>query len=111
MTSIYGVGVDQVNLDRVRKLLNKNKSKFETRCFTKNEILYANRFNDPSKRLGARFAGKEAVMKSLGKGMATTELERNRNYWWRETHCNSSWESSRTCFKSEYKRCTHLSIP
>jgi len=68
MTSIYGVGVDQVNLDRIRKLLNKNKSKFETRCFTKNEILYANRFNDPSKRLGARFAGKEAVMKSLGKG-------------------------------------------
>ncbi|MDA7594998.1 4'-phosphopantetheinyl transferase superfamily protein [Acidimicrobiia bacterium] len=67
MTSIYGVGVDQVNLDRVRKLLSKNKSKFETRCFTKNEILYANRFNDPSKRLGARFAGKEAVMKSLGK--------------------------------------------
>ena len=46
MTSIYGVGVDQVNLDRVRKLLSKNKSKFETRCFTKNEILYANRFND-----------------------------------------------------------------
>ena len=26
------------------------------------------RFSDPSKRLGARFAAKEAVMKSLGKG-------------------------------------------
>ena len=25
-------------------------------------------FSDPSKRLGARFAAKEAVMKSLGKG-------------------------------------------
>ena len=60
MTSIYGVGVDQVNLDRVRKLLNKNKSKFETRCFTKNEILYANRFNDPSKRRSEeRRVGKE----------------------------------------------------
>ena len=68
MTGIYGDGVDQVNLNRVRKLLSKNKSKFESRCFTKNEILYANRFDDPSKRLGARFAGKEAVMKSLGKG-------------------------------------------
>ena len=68
MTSIFGVGVDQVNLNRVRKLLEKNQSKFEKRCFTKNEIIYANRFNDPSKRLGARFAGKEAVMKSLGKG-------------------------------------------
>ena len=35
---------------------------------TQNEITYANRFNDPAKRLGARFAAKEAVMKSLGKG-------------------------------------------
>lgn len=68
MANIYGVGVDHVNLNRVRKLLSKNKEKFESRCFTSNEILYANRFNDPSKRLGARFAGKEAVMKSLGKG-------------------------------------------
>ena len=63
---IYGIGVDQVDLNRVRKLLNKSQSKFEKRCFTQNEIIYANRFNDPAKRLGARFAAKEAVMKSLG---------------------------------------------
>ena len=65
---IYGIGVDQVDLNRVRKLLNKSKTKFEKRCFTQNEIIYANRFNDPAKRLGARFAAKEAVMKSLGSG-------------------------------------------
>ena len=65
---IYGIGVDQVDLNRVRKLLNKSQAKFEKRCFTQNEIIYANRFNDPAKRLGARFAAKEAVMKSLGKG-------------------------------------------
>ena len=65
---IYGIGVDQVDLNRVRKLLNKSQTKFEKRCFTQNEIIYANRFNDPAKRLGARFAAKEAVMKSLGKG-------------------------------------------
>lgn len=65
---IYGIGVDQVDLIRVRKLLSKSKSKFEHRCFTQHEITYANRFSDPAKRLGARFAAKEAVMKSLGKG-------------------------------------------
>ena len=65
---IYGIGVDQVDLNRVRKLLDKSRTKFEKRCFTESEIIYANRFADPSKRLGARFAGKEAVMKSLGKG-------------------------------------------
>ena len=65
---IYGIGVDQVDLNRVRKLLNKSQTKFEERCFTQNEIIYANRFNDPAKRLGARFAAKEAAMKSLGRG-------------------------------------------
>ena len=65
---IYGIGVDQVDLNRVRKLLKKSQTKFEKRCFTQNEIIYANRFDDPAKRLGARFAAKEAVMKSLGKG-------------------------------------------
>ena len=65
---IYGIGVDQVDLNRVRKLLKKSQTKFEKRCFTQNEIIHANRFDDPAKRLGARFAAKEAVMKSLGKG-------------------------------------------
>ena len=68
MSNIHGIGVDQVNLNRVRKILKKSKSKFEARCFTNHEIEYANKFNDPAKRLGARFAAKEAVMKSLGKG-------------------------------------------
>ncbi len=39
---IYGIGVDQVDLNRVRKLLNKSQTKFEKRCFTQNEIIYAN---------------------------------------------------------------------
>jgi len=65
---IFGIGVDQVDLNRVRRLLDKSQSQSEKRCFTENEVIYANRFDDPSKRLGARFAGKEAVMKSLGKG-------------------------------------------
>jgi holo-[acyl-carrier-protein] synthase len=68
MSNIHGIGVDQVNLNRIRKILDKSKSKFEARCFTNHEIEYANKFNDPAKRLGARFAAKEAVMKSLGKG-------------------------------------------
>ena len=66
--SIYGIGVDQVDLKRVKRLLNKSEDKFLKRCFTEQEIKYAKRFSDPSKRLGARFAAKKAVMKSLGKG-------------------------------------------
>ena len=38
MSNIHGIGVDQVNLNRIRKILDKSKSKFEARCFTSHEI-------------------------------------------------------------------------
>lgn len=42
--------------------------RFAERCFTPHEREYAFRFTRPERRLAARFAGKEAVMKSLGTG-------------------------------------------
>lgn len=65
---IKGLGVDLVEIDRVRSLLDRNSEAFRRRCFTDHEWEYASRFRDPSARLAARFAGKEAVMKSLGAG-------------------------------------------
>lgn len=65
---IVGLGVDLAEVDRVRRLLGKHPDRFRERCFTDHEWAYASRFVDPSARLAARFAGKEAVMKSLGTG-------------------------------------------
>ena len=65
---IIGLGIDLADVARVRKLLNKNPDAFRRRCFTDREWEYAQRFADPSERLAARFAGKEAVMKSLFTG-------------------------------------------
>ncbi len=65
---IMGLGVDLVEIDRVRGLLDRYGDSFRRRCFTDHEWEYASRFRDPSVRLAARFAGKEAVMKSLGTG-------------------------------------------
>ena len=65
---ISGLGVDLVEIERVRGLLNRYGDAFRRRCFTDHEWEYAQRFRDPSARLAARFAGKEAVMKSLGTG-------------------------------------------
>ena len=65
---IYGIVVDLVDIVRIKRLLEKNESKFLSRCFTDNEVEYSKKFSDPSKRLAARFAAKEAVMKSLGYG-------------------------------------------
>jgi holo-[acyl-carrier protein] synthase len=65
--NILGLGVDLADIDRVERVLEKYP-RFAQRCFTDHEQEYAFRFAKPSRRLAARFAGKEAVMKSLGTG-------------------------------------------
>ena len=65
---IMGMGVDLAEVGRVRRLLVRDPERFRRRCFTDHEWAYAGRFRDPAERLAARFAGKEAVMKSLGVG-------------------------------------------
>ena len=66
--NIIGLGVDLAEVDRVRGLLGRYGDAFRRRCFTDHEWEYAHGFSDPASRLAARFAGKEAVMKSLGTG-------------------------------------------
>lgn len=64
---IIGLGVDLADIDRVERIYEKYP-KFAERCFTDREQEYALRFAKPARRLAARFAGKEAVMKSMGTG-------------------------------------------
>ena len=64
---ILGLGVDLADIERVERVLEKYP-RFAERCFTDHEREYAFRFANPSRRLAARFAGKEAVMKSMGTG-------------------------------------------
>jgi holo-[acyl-carrier protein] synthase len=64
---IIGLGVDLTEIERVRALLDKYP-RFAERCFTDHEREYAFRYARPERRLAARFAGKEAVMKSMGTG-------------------------------------------
>lgn len=64
---ILGLGVDLADIERVRAVLDKYP-RFAERCFTDHEREYAFRYAKPERRLAARFAGKEAVMKSMGTG-------------------------------------------
>ncbi|HJU80285.1 MAG TPA: holo-ACP synthase [Acidimicrobiia bacterium] len=64
---ILGLGVDLADISRVESLLERYP-RFAERCFTEHEQNYARRFASPARRYAARFAGKEAVMKSLGTG-------------------------------------------
>ena len=64
---ILGLGVDLADIARVERVLDRYP-RFAERCFTDHERAYAFKFASPAARLAARFAGKEAVMKSMGTG-------------------------------------------
>ncbi len=64
---IVGLGIDLCEIERVEGMLAKYP-RFPERIFTEHERAYASRFARPARRYAARFAGKEAVMKSLSTG-------------------------------------------
>ncbi|MDE0653733.1 MAG: holo-ACP synthase [bacterium] len=61
------IGIDIVDVPRFGALLARRPSVAE-RLFTPAERAYAEARADPTERLAARFAAKEAVMKALGAG-------------------------------------------
>lgn len=65
---ILAIGTDVVDLDRFRLALQRTPGMVE-RVFTDGERAYALRKRDPTERLAARFAVKEATMKALGVGL------------------------------------------
>ena len=67
---IHGTGVDLIEISRIKNSIQKYSGKFEERVFTAKEIDYCRSKADPFKHFAARFAAKEAVLKSLGTGMA-----------------------------------------
>ncbi len=65
---IVGIGIDLVDIDRFRTSLQRTPS-MRTRLFTETELAYVAPKADPVPSLAARFAAREAVMKSLGLGL------------------------------------------
>ena len=66
---IFGLGTDIVNVKRLEKILKKKNSAFKTRIFSKNEILYCDKKNNPYSFYAKRYAAKEAFSKALGTGI------------------------------------------
>jgi holo-[acyl-carrier protein] synthase len=62
---ISGIGVDLVDVDRVRRLMTRRIS-FVARVFTPQEIEYCERRADPAESYAARWAAREACRKALG---------------------------------------------
>jgi holo-[acyl-carrier protein] synthase len=66
---IGGIGIDLVENDRLAKIIAKWGSKFLQRVFSEGEINYCEKHAQASIHYGARFAAKEAFLKSLGIGL------------------------------------------
>ena len=60
---IRAVGLDLVELSRIRRVMERHPTRFLTRHFTPEEVLYCRRQRDPVPSLAARFAAKEAFQK------------------------------------------------
>ena len=63
------VGLDVIEIARVAGALERYES-FRERCFTESEQAYCDSRPNPPQHYAARFAGKEAVGKALGFGVA-----------------------------------------
>jgi holo-[acyl-carrier protein] synthase len=77
VTGIVGVGVDVAEISRITAAIER-RPRFVDRIYTPAEAAYCRRMKQPWRRFATRFAGKEAVMKSLGlgaRGVNWTDIE------------------------------------
>jgi len=67
---IFGIGIDIIEVARIRKAYQRLGKKFLDGVYTEREQEFSLKRADPAERLAARWAAKEAVAKALGTGFA-----------------------------------------
>ena len=77
---IVGIGIDMVEVERMRTLLERKGDRALARLFTIGEITYSRTHPEPERQLAARVAAKEAAYKALSgndlaKAIGWRELE------------------------------------
>ena len=67
--NLIGIGIDVVEVDRVKSSMDEFGEKFTHKLFTEREREYCERQKRPELHYAARFAAKEAVSKAFGTGI------------------------------------------
>jgi holo-[acyl-carrier protein] synthase len=67
--TVRGIGIDVVQISRMREVIARWEDRFLRRVFTEGEIAYCRARRDPVPHFAARFAAKEAGLKALGTGL------------------------------------------
>jgi len=75
LTPPLRVGIDLIEIERVRRALDRHGDGFRERCFTEAERAYCDSKANPAQHYAGRFAAKEAVGKAIGSGVYFTWRE------------------------------------
>lgn len=67
---IEGIGVDIIEIERIKTSIERFGETFLQKLFTDSEIAYCRAKKNPLQHFAARFAAKEAVSKALATGWA-----------------------------------------
>ena len=65
---VVGLGVDIVQNDRIKEIIDKWGDKFLDKVFTSSELDFINRHEQKLQRYASNYAVKEAFVKALGTG-------------------------------------------
>jgi len=67
---IYGNGIDIIDINRIRRVIDKYGNRFKIRCFSHSEINRSEKRLNSVESYAKRYAAKEACAKALGTGLA-----------------------------------------
>jgi holo-[acyl-carrier protein] synthase len=65
---VVGLGIDIIEIARIRKSIDEYGTQFLDKVFTEDEIAYCNKKFNKYQHFAARFAAKEAVYKAIASG-------------------------------------------
>ncbi len=88
LTMQLSSGIDLIEIERVRAIINRHGERFLGRVYTQRE---RQETREKPESLAARFAAKEATAKSLGTGIGAIQ-----------------WKDIEICYNSEHKPELHL---
>ncbi|MFI5212187.1 MAG: holo-ACP synthase [Ignavibacteria bacterium] len=67
---VKGLGIDIIEVSRIKGIMEKYGDKFFHRILTESEIIYCKKFVNPEIHFAGRFASKEAYSKAIGTGIS-----------------------------------------
>ena len=74
---IFGIGIDIIEIDRIKRSIERYKDLFLNKIFTQTELDYCLSKKNKYQHFAARFAAKEAISKALSTGW-------NKEFKWKD---------------------------